>query len=393
VSVQADPITPATESVSLVAFGINRPPTLVRFYLDQLFLGDDATGPDYAILVPRSRLPSVIDPFARWRVQVIGTQGAVVGQGSAPVDLRPEAPPLNADIRFANMTDGQVVGGVLLIRVEVAPTPERLRLFLDQNLISESRTFPALFALNTSAYPNGDHLITAVAAYAQNQSASKSLRVSFSNTLSTPESWIRLTSPEPNGPLSGTILLHAEASPNTVRVRFFVDGALVWEDFEPEFNYVLDTRGYVDGNHLIEARADFSSGGHSGVAVVVTFRNQTEPPPPPPPPPIRIDSPADNATVNGPFAILVSTPNPAVIIEEVEFFLDGKQIGKKIFPPFQITADPSALRLTPGWHTLLISAEVNVPDGMGGMLALQSEKKFYASVRVNYQPPAPLPSL
>lgn len=394
ITIQADTITPATESVSLVVFGINRVPALVRFYLNELFLGDDTTGPDYALLVPRSQLPTTLDPFSRWRAEVVDSQGKVIASGSSPISINPFAPPVNADIRFSNLTEGETYAGVLLIRVEVLPNPQWVRLFLDESLLAESRVFPALFTVDSSRYSNGDHILTAVAGFGPDGTSSRNIRVSFVNAPSIePVSWVRLSSPEPNGPLSGTILLHADASEDTVRVRFYVDGDLVWEDFEPDYNYALDTRSYSDGSHLIEACADFQNGGKHGVAIVVNFLNQPNPPPPPPPPPIRIDAPANNSTVSGPFTVVVSTPNPALIIEEVKFFVDGKEIGKKIFAPYQITVDPAMLRLPPGWHTILVAAEIELPDGMEvSSIELDSDEKFYASVRINYVPSGP-PSL
>lgn len=391
VTIQADPITPITESVSLIVFGLNRPPALVRFYLDNLFLGDDATGPEYAILVPRSRLPTNIDPLSRWRVEVVDANGTVVSTGSTPVSFQQTLPPPGADLRFANLNDGDTIGGIVSIRVESHPDPDWIRLFLDQVLISESKTVPALFTLDTQRYSNGDHIISAVARYPSGGILSRHILIEFSNTPpAVPENWLRFLSPEPNGPLSGAILLHVEASTSTTRVRFYVDGDLVFDDFEPEYNYVLDTTAYSDGSHLIEARADFTDSGHGSVAVVVIFDNTPDPPPPPTSNPFVIVSPEDNSTVTGVFPFEVIPVNDQINFEEVEFYIDGHEIGKKISPPFSISVDPIQLRLNPGWHTLLVSAEVEMPAGLQGRVALEDSNKFYASVRVNYQPTLPL---
>src|SRR5262249_33850641 len=89
---------------------------------------------------------------------------------------------------------------------------------------------------------------------------------------------VAITSPSAGATVSGNISVNASASDTqtgVASVQLFVDGAAVGQpDASSPYSFVLDTRGYGNGAHVLSANATDGAGNVGGSAPVsVTFSN------------------------------------------------------------------------------------------------------------------------
>lgn len=128
-------------------------------------------------------------------------------------------------------------------------------------------------------YPDGSHTINAVATDTASQTGSHSIVVSVDNVNDPP--YVAITSPTDGAVLSGTVAITAEATDDrgVSHVEFFVDGAIIWTDVDGTDGWSIswDTLSYLDGSHVIKAKAtDAGSVWVESNVVTVTVDNSID---------------------------------------------------------------------------------------------------------------------
>ena len=147
-------------------------------------------------------------------------------------------------------------------------------------------------ALDTSAYADGSHVITARATDAAGNATAATVQVQVSNVPaprppppsppsdSTAPS-VTIGYPSDGMTVSGTIAVSGQASDNAAlaKVEVSVDGGSYSSASGTDtWRFTLDTTKLADGSHTISARATDTSGNASSTSRAVTVKNSTSTP-------------------------------------------------------------------------------------------------------------------
>ncbi|MFH1531887.1 MAG: Ig-like domain-containing protein [Pseudomonadota bacterium] len=158
---------------------------------------------------------------------------------------------------------------------------------------------------------------------------------------------VTIDTPQP-GFVRGTVevTVTATGDPEVVKVRFLVDGGLLFEDDTVPYGAIWETTEFDDGDHEIAAVAFDAAGQTAEASVVVTVDNT--------PPDVSFLSPEPGVIQHDEVLLSVDATDNFQV-DHVEFWVDSGGDAVEISePPWELLYDGSALEA--GLHTAFVSA-------------------------------------
>jgi hypothetical protein len=139
-----------------------------------------------------------------------------------------------------------------------------------------------------------------------------------------------------------------------VRVRFYLDDALMLDDDSPEYGSCFSTLSVSDGGHTLSARAFDTDGGTASASVTI-FRGQAASGAPlgSRPPELQLTAPAGGSSF-GSYVCPKATASDDDAVTRVRFHLDGVLMVDDDSPEYGSCF--STASVAPGEHTLSASA-------------------------------------
>jgi hypothetical protein len=144
--------------------------------------------------------------------------------------------------------------------------------------------------LDTTAYADGSHTITATAFDAAGNTKAQQVTVTVQNkatppppTVDTTPPSVTITSPADGATIKGTVNITATATDNVgvAKVVFSVDGNTIGSpSMSPPYAVTFNTAAYANGSHTIRAQAVDAAGNHRTPLITATVNNVAPPPAP-----------------------------------------------------------------------------------------------------------------
>jgi Bacterial Ig domain len=187
-------------------------------------------------------------------------------------------------------------------------------------------------AIDSRAFADGSHTVTAVATDTARNSATAAVQITISNgaapsavPANAPPS-VAIGAPTSGATVAGTIAVSGTASDDVgvARVDVQVDGG-TWTTASgtTSWSSSIDTTALANGPHTIAARATDTGGLQATTSIAVSVSNAIAVvPPPDAPPTIRMGAPASGATVAGTIAVS-GTASDDVGVARVDVQVDG----------------------------------------------------------------------
>ncbi len=196
------------------------------------------------------------------------------------------------------------------------------------NVGGEDTSSPYSYTLDSTAYPNGSHTVSAVARDAAGNTNTASVTVTVSNPVpDTTAPNASVTAPANNATVSGNITLTASASDNVgvAGVQFRVDGTnFGTEDNSSPYSKVWSSTSVANGSHVISIVARDAAGNTDTASVTVTVNNAVADTTPPT---VSMTAPANNATVSGTAVQASASASDNVGVAGVQFYLGSNPMG------------------------------------------------------------------
>ncbi|HQU61771.1 MAG TPA: Ig-like domain-containing protein, partial [Nitrosomonas sp.] len=148
-------------------------------------------------------------------------------------------------------------------------------LYVDGQLYGKSTQAPFTFALDSTKLTSGTHTLTAHAFDAAgNKGVSSNITINVDNASAkdTEAPSVNIISPVNGQIVSGPIQITVDASDNVgvSYVDFHINGNLVARDRSAPYQFSLNGRFMMNGNHVLTARA-YDAAGNQGVSPNVTI--------------------------------------------------------------------------------------------------------------------------
>lgn len=171
---------------------------------------------------------------------------------------------------------------------------------------------PYEMPLNTTAFPDGNHVLTATAVDSSNNSASTTLAIVIDNASVAPppdttNPTVAIAAPLDSDSVSGNVTIVADAADDSGvdSVVFSVDGMQIGQAVSPPYEQSWDTESFSEGAHNITATAFDAAGNSMAAAISVIVDNSSAsqctvyscpnpPPPPTEPPPNPVTPPGSS---------------------------------------------------------------------------------------------------
>jgi subtilisin family serine protease len=226
---------------------------------------------------------------------------------------------------------------------------QKVRFWAGSTYLGYDTTAPYSKSWNTTAGLNGKYTIRAEAVDNASNTASQSISVTVINPDSTPPS-VSITSPTDGGTVSGTVSFDASASDTQglQKVQFWVDTAYLGYDSAAAYSKSWDTTMFVNGTHLLRARAIDWANNWTEATITVTVNNADAVPPT-----ASITSPLNGTTVSGTITITASASDN-VGVQKVRFWVDSTYLSYDTSSPYTRSWDSTSV--TNGSHTIRVQA-------------------------------------
>lgn len=198
----------------------------------------------------------------------------------------------------------------------------------------EDASAPYSVSINTTAFANGSHTITARARDAAgNVGNSAVVTFTVSNTTAdTTAPSVTVTAPTGGQTVSGTITATATASDNVgvSGVQFLIDGqAYGAEDASAPYSVAVNTSSLSNGSHTIVARARDAAGNvRNSASISFAVQNGSTGSSDSIAPTVSMTSPAANYLANG-YMTLSATASDNVGVVGVQFYVNGVAVGSE----------------------------------------------------------------
>ena len=228
--------------------------------------------------------------------------------------------------------EGASIGGTVALKASATDDVGvvKVQFFVDSGLVGEATAAPFSLAWDSTAFPDGAHMIKALAYDTANQTASAERHVNVDNT---PPS-IHLTSPE-GGSVVSTLPLVVTADATDAggidHVAFTLDGNDAGSASRSPFTTSI--ADLASGNHALVATA-FDQAGNSTPSEAVTFTLDL-------PPTVTLTAPEADATVSG-TVTLSATASDDVGVASVRFMVAGATLATVTSPPYTANWDTCA---------------------------------------------------
>ncbi|VGO18988.1 Ig-like domain-containing protein [Pontiella sulfatireligans] len=183
--------------------------------------------------------------------QVIAETNAV-----PDVDITPPT------VSLTSPADQDTVGGTISVEASASDASgiKKVGLYIDDGWVVTDQGAPYQFDYDTTALPDGSHLIKVRAVdNADNYTVTSNITVIVDNTVVVDNAppTVSLTSPVDQDTVSGTISVEASASDASgiKQVGFYIDDGWVETDHGAPYQFDYDTTALSDGAHLIKVKA------------------------------------------------------------------------------------------------------------------------------------------
>ena len=192
----------------------------------------------------------------------------VLGLGSASALAAPPAP----TVSITNPAAGATVSGTITVSGTASGNLAKVELKVDSGAYQlASGTSSWSKSLNTTAYANGSHTLTARATDSKGNQVWASRTVTISN--GTGVLSVSISSPAAGATVSGTITVSGAAS-GASKVELKVDsGAYQLASGTSSWSKSINTTAYANGSHTLTARATSSAGNQVWASRTVTISN------------------------------------------------------------------------------------------------------------------------
>ena len=130
---------------------------------------------------------------------------------------------------------------------------------------------------------------------------------------------VEIYKPEDGSYVRGVITIRAEASDDVDvdRVEFYINGSLVYTDYDAPYKYEWNTTGWADGTYVINATAYDTSNNTNYDTIIITVDNT--------PPQGQILAPVDNSYVHG--IVQVNVIGEDANLHEIRLYIDGALVA------------------------------------------------------------------
>lgn len=219
---------------------------------------------------------------------------------------------------------------------------------------------------------NGRHTLLATAQDTAGNSASVAVTINVKNPLLPPALTVEVTRPEESATVSGSkIPINIAVSGTVDRVELFLDGGLLLgSSSTAPYALSWDTTSAANGEHTIFAKAYRGDQVATSVLRHVSVMNQV------PQPSVEVNVPRSGTVVSGsavPVEAVVNDVQP----ERVEFYRDGKLLGKDTEFPFVVPWDSRTA--TNGSHTLTVKVWTNGEIAMEKTIRVKVQNQLVVS--------------
>ncbi len=226
---------------------------------------------------------------------------------------------------------------------------QKVRFWAGSTYLGYDSSFPYSKTWNSTLGLNGKYTIKAESVDIYNNTASQQFTVTVINPDSTPPT-VSVTSPLDAATVSGTTAIDASASDTQglQKVQFWAGSTYLGYDASAPYTRSWDTTAFVNGQHVLRARAIDWANNWTESTVTVTVNNADLTPPT-----VSITSPLDGATVAGTITITASASDN-VGVQKVRIWVDGTYLGYDTTAPY--TRSWNSTSVSNGSHTIRTQA-------------------------------------
>jgi hypothetical protein len=274
-------------------------------------------------------------------------------------------------IVISNPSDGETVSGTIsILATAIDETAmSRVEFLINGNMELSDSSSPYAYEWNsTNAGEDQDHIITAIAFDASNNSASTQITI-FVNNDDNVFPTGTLLSPTDGQTLSGTVSIEVSAEDNVgvQAVEFFINDASVGTDSSSPYSFNWDTTPEnEDAFHVIRVSVTDLSGNTTGIPSISVFVNNDDNVFPTG----TLLSPTDGQTLSGTVPIEVSASDD-VGVAFVSFTIDGSAVSQINSAPYTYNWDTTS-ETEDANHTI----ETSVTDQAGNTTGIPSISVF-----------------
>ncbi len=272
------------------------------------------------------------------------------GDGFGTCDSEgPDASDCSPSVAFVSPGAGAVLCG--LVTVEVAASAPwglaAVELFVDGTLTAIDLAPPFAFVVDAMLLAPGVHELRARVRDLAGQVSEASIAVTTEQAACDSPPTVSFEAQHPSSAVSGLTLLSADVSDDVgvVKVRFFVDNALLSETHALPFEALWDTTTVPEGVYSVKAIAHDTADQTGTAQVTVTVDNTA--------PVLAVPSPIAGA-IYGDFATLEATVDDKLGVAQVEVWVEGDLWQSFEEGPVSVTLTEAELGA--GWHGLEVRA-------------------------------------
>ena len=256
-------------------------------------------------------------------------------------------------VKIMEPADGSTVNQTLTISVNATDNVgvTKVAIAIDGVVVSNLTSAPYNLSWDTLTVPDGAHVINATGYDSAGNKGYDQISVIVKNHLpdKTPPI-VNITYPAENSKVSGEIIITVDARDDVsvANVSVRIDATPIGFDNTPPYEFPWNTTLISDGVHTINATAVDTSNNTGYDEIFVLVLNT-----PDNPPTVEFVYPKDGDAVSGTITLEANATDDKGITY-VEFFQDGKSIGKSSTPPYQIPWDTTTVKN--GSHILNVTA-------------------------------------
>lgn len=190
-------------------------------------------------------------------------------------------------VSISSPANGATISGIASVAANASDNTGVTKVvFMVDGVVKATDTgSPYSMTLDTSQYTNGNHTVSATAYDAAGNTKVTQISVSVQNAVSPPGAdtsppTASITSPTDGATVSGKVTVSASATDNVgiAKVVFTVDGTAIATDTAAPYSAIWDTALYVNGSHIVRAKAYDAAGNTRTPQKTVTVQNSTPPP-------------------------------------------------------------------------------------------------------------------
>jgi hypothetical protein len=252
-------------------------------------------------------------------------------------------------VRIINPIDGAIICGSVTVEAAVSSTNVNVTFALDDADMATDASSPYQWSWDTTSSANGVHAIRATAVDGEGRGEQETITIDVENTGAACDNnpSVVILAPESDAWVHGDVSIDVAASDDigVMSVQFFVDLAILAEDTSVPFGAVFPSDGFGEGPHSIKVVATDTASQSASTQINLNVDHT--------PPEVTIDTPADEAALQGVVPI-TATASDNFEVASVAFAIDGTEIGSVVTPPYTIDWDTAANSWGP--HTVVARA-------------------------------------